>query len=243
MADRREGTKVTGGSNPHASGSMTVDATPLFAGLNPAALRTLRARAVERHFAADEVLFIAGAPSRGLFVILEGSVRVVRTRGGRQHVIHLEGPGGTLGEVPLYGGGGGYPATAVAAAPTRCAVVGKDTLATMMVDDPQLSWRLLEKLARRVRGLVDRVDALATQDVAARLAAYILARTTAVGDMTIAVIGGTQGDLAEELGTVREVVVRHLRGLERAGIMRRLSRGRYEILQLSALRDAAGAES
>jgi CRP/FNR family transcriptional regulator len=221
---------------------MTVDATPLFAGLNAAALRTLRARAVERRFAADEVLFIAGAPSRGLFVILEGSVRVVRTRGGRQHVIHLEGPGGTLGEVPLYGGGG-YPATAVAAAPTRCAVVGKDTLATMMVDDPQLSWRLLERLARRVRGLVDRVDALATQDVAARLAAHILARATAVGEANMAVLSGTQGELAEELGTVREVVVRHLRTLQGAGIIRRIAPRRFEILQLSALRDAAGAES
>ena len=39
--------------------ALTVDATPLFAGLNAAALRTLRARSIERHFAADEVLFIA----------------------------------------------------------------------------------------------------------------------------------------------------------------------------------------
>ena len=221
---------------------LAVDATPLFAGLNAAALRTLRARSIERHFAADEVLFIAGAPSRGLFVILEGSVRVVRSRNGRQHVIHLEGPGGTLGEVPLYGGGE-YPATAIAATETRCAVIGKETLRTMMVDDPQLSWRLLEKLARRVRGLVERVDALATQDVAARLAAHILARTAADGEREVATLHGTQAELAEELGTVREVVVRHLRVLERDGVMRRLTRGRYEILRLDALREAAGAES
>ena len=220
---------------------LAVDATPMFAGLNAAALRTLRARSIERHFAADEVLFIAGAPSRGLFVILEGSVRVVRSRDGRQHVIHLEGPGGTLGEVPLYGGGE-YPATAIAATETRCAVIGKETLRTMMVDDPQLSWRLLEKLARRVRGLVERVDALATQDVAARLAAHILARTAAAGGREVATLDGTQADLAEELGTVREVVVRQLRALERDGVMRRLTRGRYEILRLDALREAAGAE-
>jgi len=223
--------------------ALTLDATPLFAGLNAAALRTLRARSIERHFAADEVLFIAGAPSRGLFVILEGSVRVVRSRDGRQHVIHLEGPGGTLGEVPLYGGGE-YPATAIAATETRCAVIGKETLRTMMVDDPQLSWRLLEKLARRVRGLVERVDALATQDVVARLAAHVLARTAAAADgREVATLGGTQAELAEELGTVREVVVRHLRSLERDGVIRRLTRGRYEILRLDALREAAGAES
>ena len=214
----------------------------MFDGLNAAALRTLRSRSVERRFATDAVLFIAGAPSRGLFVVLEGFVRVVRTRGGRQHVIHIEGPGGTLGEVPLYVGGG-YPATAVAAAPTRCAVIGRETLGAMIANDPQLAWRLLERLATRVRGLVDRIDALATQDVAARLAAHLLARVESDGKRHLTALGGTQMQLAEELGTVREVVVRHLRLLQGAGVLRRTGRGRYEILGIDALRAAAGVET
>jgi CRP/FNR family transcriptional regulator, dissimilatory nitrate respiration regulator len=237
-----EGTKVTQETNVSTSPMVTVDATPLFACLNAAALRTLRSRAIERHFCPDEVLFIAGSPPRGLFVILEGSVRVVRSRNGRQHVIHIEGPGGTLGEVPLYSGGG-YPATAVAVTETRCAVIAKETLVTMMSDDPRLAWWLLERLSRRIRGLVERVDALATQDVAARLAAYILARTEPQHGRQIATLGGTQAALAEELGTVREVVVRNLRALQRGGVMRASGRGRYEILQVGALREVAGAES
>jgi CRP/FNR family transcriptional regulator, dissimilatory nitrate respiration regulator len=237
MPGSREGTKVTRDAN---AARVSVEATPLFVGLNAAALRTLRTRAIERRFAADETLFMAGAPARGLFIILEGSVRVVRTRAGRQHVIHLEGPLGTLGEVPLYAGGG-YPATAIAAMATRCAVITTDTLATMMVEDPALSWRLLETLARRVRGLVERVDALATQDVATRLAAHLLARTTLVGAREVATVAGTQAELAEELGTVREVVVRHLRALQQDGILRRLAPRRYEVLRPAALREAAGA--
>jgi CRP/FNR family transcriptional regulator len=242
MPNPSEGTKVTRETNVTTSPTFTVDATPLFACLNAAALRTLRSRAIERHFAPDEVLFIAGSPPRGLFVILEGSVRVVRSRAGRQHVIHIEGPGGTLGEVPLYSGGG-YPATALAVTDSRCAVIAKDTLLTMMADDARLAWWLLERLSRRVRGLVERVDALATQDVAARLAAHLLARTEPNGDRQIAVLGGTQAALAEELGTVREVVVRHLRSLQRSGVMRSVGAGRYEILEIGQLREAAGAES
>jgi len=221
---------------------MSVESTPLFDGLNAAAVRTLRSRSIERRFAPDGVLFIAGAPSRGLFVILEGAVRVVRTRGGRQHVIHLEGPGGTLGEVPLYVGGG-YPATAIASAPTRCAVISRETLDTMIASDPRLAWRLLERLATRVRGLVDRIDALATQDVASRLAAYLLARAGTDGTRQVTTVGGTQSELAEELGTVREVVVRHLRLLQQAGILRRTGRRQYEVLQIEALRSAAGVEA
>lgn len=239
---RREGTKVTPEMPDATHRSIAVENTALFAGLNAAALRTLRSRSVERRFAADEVLFIAGAPSRGLFVILEGSVRVVRTRDGRQHVIHIEGPGGTLGEVPLYIGGG-YPATAVAATATRCVVIGRETLGAMIANDPQLAWRLLERLAGRVRGLVDRVDALATQDVASRLAAHLLARVESGGAPELTTLGGTQTQLAEELGTVREVVVRHLRLLQQAGVLRRRGRGQYEILRMDALRAAAGVET
>lgn len=222
--------------------AVEIEATPLFNGLNASALRTLRARAIERRYASGQTLFIAGSAARGLFVILEGSVRVVRSRAGRQHVIHLEGPGGTLGEVPVYAGGG-YPATAIAAVDTRCAVLSKDTLAALIADDPRLAWRLLERLALRVRGLVESVDRLATQDVAMRLAAQILARVTTDDGRSIAALAGTQAELAEEVGTVREVVVRQLRVLLRAGVLRRIGRGTYEVVDLESLRRLAGAES
>ena len=38
--------------------------------------------------------------AKGLFVVIEGRVRVVRETVGRGPVVHEEGPGGTLGEVP-----------------------------------------------------------------------------------------------------------------------------------------------
>ena len=236
-----EGTKVTGRGADFPA-PPTVEESPLFAGLNAAALKTLRGRAIERHFAADETLFTAGTAARGLFIVLDGSVRVLRARDGRQHVIHHEGRWGTLGEVPLYDGGE-YPATAVAATDTRCAIITRETLAAMMVDDPRLSWRLLETLATRVRRLVDRVDALATQDVAARLAAHLIARAVGSQGGTVAAIGGTQAEMAEDLGTVREVVVRVLRAFQRDGLVRRVGPGRYELLRpdtLRAMADVAG---
>ena len=43
-------------------------------------------------------------------VLLQGRVRAVRVRDGRETVLHRSGPGATLGEVPLFDGGD-YPAT------------------------------------------------------------------------------------------------------------------------------------
>jgi hypothetical protein len=47
--------------------------------------------------------------------------------------------------------------------------------------------------------------------------------------------------MAEELGTVREVVVRELRRLCSAGVLTRAGRGRYRVADLPALRALAGA--
>ena len=210
---------------------------PLFEGLNAAALRTLTARARMRRFDAGQVLWTAGAVPRGLFVVLEGRVRVVRAPGGRQYVLHTEGPGGTLGEIPLFAGGT-YPATAIAAVPTRCLVLDRDALAAVIADDPELAFRLLDRVSRRVRTLVDRLDGQAATTVEARLAALLLRRHehAAGGAFTL---GATQAEVAEELGTVREVVVRTLRGLCEKGFVQRVSRGGYRVVDAAALRRAA----
>lgn len=215
--------------------------TPFFSELGPAALEAIAARATERRFAEDEVLFTAGSESRGLFVILEGRVRVVRgATDGRQRVVHVEGPGGTLGEVPLLEGpGSGYPATAIAAAATRCAVVSRDALAAAMRADPEVAWLLLRRLASRIRTLVEQLDRLAARDVGARLAEFLLARAREAGGTTLT-FGAPQARVAEELGTVREVLVRELRQLRASGALRSVGRGRYVVVDRTALEERAG---
>jgi CRP-like cAMP-binding protein len=213
---------------------------PLFTGISDAACRALAARTVRRVYETSETLFTAGAEARGLYVVASGRVRVVRHAAGRRHVLHEEGPGGTLGEVPLFEGGG-YPATAIAAEPTACLVVGRDAIASAMRADPELAWRLLSRLAARVRTLVERVDGLAARSVAQRLAALVAARhQSAAGGRSSVTLGGTQQEVAEELGTVREVVVRAVRALCDAGAIEPLGRGRYRVRDADRLRELAG---
>ena len=99
-----------------------------------------------------------------------------------------------------------------------------------------VAFLLLERLATRVRGLVARLDALALRSATGRLAAWLLERPAREGRVSL---GMTQGELAEELGTVREVVVRGLRALQRRGAIRALGGGRFEVASREALRAAA----
>jgi CRP/FNR family transcriptional regulator, dissimilatory nitrate respiration regulator len=217
-----------------------LDAIPFFAAFPRAAAQTLADRAVARRFATGETLFRAGDEASGLMVVLEGKVRVIRRAGERAQVVHVEGVGGTLGEVPVFGGGG-YPATAVAAEPTVCAVLAREALAAALRSSPDAAFVLLERLARRVREVVERLDRSALRSVSARLAEYLTVRADARGRSLVA-LGMTQTELAEELGTVREVIVRELHALRMAGLVRSLGGGKMEILDLPALRARAGTE-
>ncbi|HKR57104.1 MAG TPA: Crp/Fnr family transcriptional regulator [Gemmatimonadales bacterium] len=208
------------------------------AGLSAAGRRELAARGVTRRFAGEEVLWKRGDEPRGLFIVLEGAVRVVRGSGGRQYVLHREGPGGTLGEVPLFGGGT-YPATVIAEEPTECLVLSLPALEAAVARDPRLATLLLGRLSGRVRELATRLDRVTTQPVAQRLAAYLLRRYEETGGSFS--LGQSQTKVAEDLGTVREVVVRELRTLVANGTIRRAGSARYSVANEQALRAAIRA--
>jgi CRP/FNR family transcriptional regulator len=212
---------------------------PLFAGLSDGAFRELAARTIARSFAPGEAVFSAGSKARGMYVVLRGRVRVVRQSAGRRHVLHEEGPGGTLGEVPLFEGGG-YPATAIAADDVSCLFLGRDAIAAAMRADPELAWRFLGQLAARVRTLVERLDGVTARSVSQRLAALLVARHAQhEADGGAVTLGGTQQEIAEELGTVREVVVRAVRALCESGAIEPLGRGRYRVRNAAKLEELA----
>jgi CRP/FNR family transcriptional regulator len=156
----------------------------------------------------------------------------------------VEGAGGTLGEVPLFESMHDpgddpqrvtrYPATAVAAEPTRCLVLSREVVRGAVRSDPDVALALLARLAGRVRHLVERMDRRAGMSTLRRLATLLLARHRA-GRGGAFVLGRTQEEAAEELGTVRELVVRGLRTLRRAGVVRALGRGRYVVSDEAAL--------
>ena len=213
---------------------------PLFRDVAPRVRDALIARAAVRRYGPGEVLFTAGSAPRGFFVILEGEVRVLRGAGGRQHVVHVEEAGGTLGEIAMFDGGG-YPATAIAAVATRCLVFTSDVIHAAITADPEVAWIFLRRFAARTRHLVERLDRLAARSVTARLAAYLLERAPAAGSPADFPLGRSQTEVAEELGTVRDVLVRSLRQLRERGVLGWAGRGRYAILDYTRLRALAEA--
>jgi len=90
--------------------------------------------------------------------------------------------------------------------------VARDDLRSITVRHPDLAWAIIESLARRAQFLVASVQNLAMRDVRGRLAKLLLEQAEAV-EQGKAPVPLTQEEMANRLGTVREVVGRTLRAL------------------------------
>ena len=162
-------------------------------------------------------------------------MRVVRTSRGRRHVLHTERRGGTLGEAPFFDHQP-YPASAIAWTVVRTIYIDRGCVDRAVRSHPDVAPFFLARLAGRVRVLLDRVDRLATADVGMRLCGYLLFEVERTDGSIVHI---TQASLAEELGTVREVVMRTLRALRKQNIIGSAGRGRIEVVDRSALRELA----
>src|SRR5437868_3608303 len=174
--------------DPHRESSLR---NQFLESLTPAGRVTLLKQSVERRFSTVERLWSAGDPSEGIALVLEGKVRIVRVSDGRQTVIHSGEAGATLGEIPFFTGDC-YPATAIAAEPTRCLFLTHAAVNEAMTVDPELAFFFLRRLSLRVQSLVDRIDQNTVSSVQTRLARFILRRSRAKDKRVTFSLGMTQ---------------------------------------------------
>ena len=207
---------------------------PYLAAIPRAELRQLAARCAWRAVARGETVFREGEPARGLFVITEGRVKLIRlSSAGREQVLHVEGAGASLAEVPVFDGGG-YVATAVALTDARLLFVERAALWALCRRRPTVALGVIAVLARRLRRFAGLIEDLSLRDVTGRLAGFLLAeaaRADADGFFAI----GTQDEVAARLGTVRELISRSLSRLAAGGLITRAGR-RVRLLAPARLR-------
>lgn len=191
----------------------------LFAGLSEAEIQALGQRALERRFAPDEVLFWEGEPCAGIFLIVEGSVKIFKTSaGGREMMLALERAPSTVAELPLFDGGP-YPASVRALEPVTALFINKSEFQQVCRQYPEVALKVLAVVGRRLRHLVGVVEAMTFGSVTQRLARMLLDASRQAGADAFE-LPLTHQEMASRLGTVREVISRNLARFRAAGLIR-----------------------
>lgn len=214
---------------------------PIFARLGEDALEAVASRTVLRTLPRGGILFRKGEPCRGLHVVVSGSVRVYRAgTDGREQVLHTQGPGQPLAEVPLFDGGD-YPASARALEESRMLFLSSDDFEWLYRNHPEIADSVIRELGRRLRRMMRLVEKTSLKDVPARVSATLVEYAEAAGALKD---GGefslprTQEEMAAELATTRESVARALGRLRREGIIEQRG-GRMRVLSPERLESAA----
>ena len=190
----------------------------LFAALSESELRGLAQRAVEKRFATDEMLFWEGEPCLGIFLIIEGSVKIFRTSSsGREVMLSIEAAPATVAELPLFDGGA-YPASVRVVEPVAALFINKHDFQQFCRQNPDVALKVLAVVGRRLRHLVGLVESMTFGSVTQRLARMLLEAAKSAGSDCFE-LPATHQELASRLGTVREVVSRNLGRFRAQGLI------------------------
>jgi CRP/FNR family transcriptional regulator, cyclic AMP receptor protein len=217
---------------------------PLFAGLPPEVLAKVAERCVLRTLPRETQLFRTGEACRGFYLLVEGSVRIYRSNAdGREQVLHTQGPGQTIAEVPLFDGGP-YPASARAMEESRVLFLPIGDFQSLYRTHPEIADTVIRELGRRLRRMVGLVEKISLKDVHARVAMTLLEyasrESVQPADGVSFELPRTGEQLAAELATTRESISRALSRLRKEGVIDG-SGSRIRIASVKRLRAMATA--
>ena len=196
---------------------MSASATPLTAAdLSDELLRAMAARGNVRQFGAQTVLFSEGDPSDAIYILLAGRVKVYGAdEQGREVIYNMHGAGESFGELALDGGP--RSASVMTVEPCRLIVVQGADARAFLKEHPDFAWHLIRKFARLLRHSTASVKSLALQDVYGRLADLLRALAEQGPGAGVIEPKPTQQELAERVGSSREMVSRILTTLVKGG--------------------------
>ncbi len=208
---------------------------PYFKDLSLDLLDVLARQATRRTFEANEMIAFEGELSSGMWIIERGHVKIFKiSLEGREHILHLAGPGESFNDIPALDGGPN-PANAAALTQVTAWMLASANLDALLNAHPQMARAVVDGLARRIRALVQQIEDLALCSVPSRLARFLL---NAASDESLEQVGVTRVVIAAHLATTPETISRALRALEEAGAIR-FDRHRIVIVDPHLLRDIA----
>ena len=178
----------------------------------------LRAEGERADYPAGTTVYPAGSYPRAALVV-DGLVRVyLASVQGRQITVRYARPGDVLGIAVLVGGPASVGVQAVE--PSGLFRISSRTLTAAARRDPRVSWAIAEELNRRLYDTLEQAAVNAFGSVRQRVAAHLLdlasAQQHTAGRLVAHV---SQQELADAVGSVREVVARALRDFRVAGMV------------------------
>jgi CRP/FNR family transcriptional regulator len=220
-------------AEPAALRARLIGHFPVFAGLPAAQLDRLLEEMQTLRASRGAILFDAKQPCRGFPLLLEGSVRVTKTApSGREILLYRVEPGqGCILSGGCLLGHTDYSATGTAEQDVTLLSIPPALFQQLLLEHEPFRQFVFGMYGERLAEVMELVEEVAFRRLDARLAQLLIRRGPVVEE--------THQRLADELGSVREIVSRLLRSFEDRGWVR-LERERVTVLEPKSLSALVG---
>ena len=191
-----------------------LDLYPALAGLPAKRLRPLFQPQAVMQLPAGTQVFAEHQPCQGFPLLIEGSIKVAKlAASGRELVLYRVTPGGScIISSSCLLGHSDYNARGIAETPLTLLALPVADFSRLMLEHAPFRDFVFHLFAERIGELMQLVEEVAFARLDQRLAKLLLARNETV-------INVTHQQLADELGSVREIVSRLLKGLATQGLV------------------------
>lgn len=175
-----------------------------------------------------QVMFSAGDPCHNFVMVMQGALRVVKnSANGRELVLYRVLPGDScILTVSCLLGEALYPASGLVESDLQGIAIPRSLFDQLVAESPAFRRFVFAFFAERLTLLMALIEAVAFQQLDGRLAALLVREGPLVQK--------THQMLADELGSVREVISRLLKEFESQGWVR-LDRGQIQVLDPSGI--------
>ena len=171
---------------------------------------------VTRAFPPHAILINEGDTTDSLYIVLSGRVKVYASSDdGREVVLTEYGPGEYFGELAIDGEKRSASIKAIESC--TCRVVQGSELRQFLAENPDFAVHLTRKLIRMVRRLTGQVRSMALQDVYGRMVRVLTEMSEPEGEERVMRRKLTQQDIADRIGSSREMVNRVMKELTAGG--------------------------
>ncbi len=212
--------------------------SPLFNGLPEQQLNEVRQIVVDRFCDKGKMIFFEGDPCDGFYIIADGRVKIYKLSfEGKEHILHIYGPGNPFGEVPVFAGKK-FPANAQTLLKSHLLFFPRTAFVDLISQNPSLALNMLAVLSMRLRQFTVQIENLSLKEVPGRLASYLLYLAKEQGRTDSVKLTISKGQLASLLGTIPETLSRILAKMNKQRLIETSSRD-IKLLDIGGLEDLA----
>lgn len=189
----------------------------IFSGIPDADLRAIETLSVTRTYPKNTVIINEGDQANAMYLVVTGKVRVyVSDESGKEFILNTMGPGDYFGELALLDDEV-RSASVITTEKSTFSIIYKDDFSKVILSHPNIALVLLKNLSNTVRQLTENVKTLALQDVYGRIRKTLMSLAVDRNGETLIEERLTQQDIANRIGSSREMVARILKDLSLGG--------------------------